>query len=181
MQHWKDAYLELCTMLKDAASEIKWIDLWHDQITYLEEEYAFRFPAVFIGFRFPTISDFKDGIQDLNGYIEFTVAYHTLADTYDGSENQESALKFADLLTKLHKNLQAKAGTNFSALKRREILPLETGSNLIVYRLTYATIIRDYSPLEEEEAGKIQKKVTLDKIEDAPPAQPPSNPMFRVE
>lgn len=181
MQNWKDAYIELCTILKAASDEIQWIDLWHDQITYLEEEYAFQFPAVFIGFRFPDIRDLRDGIQDINGFIEFTVAYHTLADTYDGSENQSSALKFTELLTNLHKNLQTKAGENFSALKRRSIIPIETGSNVIVYRLSYETIIRDYSPLEKKEANTTPKEVSLAKIEDAAPPEPPSEPMFIVD
>ncbi len=57
MNYWTDLYTEIAEKAKDKLPEIEWVDLWHDQISYLTEELPFSTPALFIGFSTIAIDD----------------------------------------------------------------------------------------------------------------------------
>lgn len=174
-------YLELADLITGRVDEVEWLDLWSDQITYLDEQYAFPFPAVFLSFRTESMATLPDDIQTIDAYLELTVASHTLADSYEGSFNQETALAFMELLNALHVQLQGTSGNNFSALDRVGMVPVETGGNIIVYRMTYRMQLQDYSA----QAYRLSQQGTVTdpdlKVEE-PPANPPAGdePLFEI-
>ena len=47
MIFWKEPYKEIADRIERNLPEIQFIDLWHEQISYLSEELEFPSPAVF--------------------------------------------------------------------------------------------------------------------------------------
>lgn len=94
MENWTNLYKELTEILQDKMPEILWIDLWHNQVNFLQDEHSFRTPAVFLSFRTLGTQDLGMLQQEINLQVDFYLFYETFADTYNGAFNQESALKF---------------------------------------------------------------------------------------
>jgi len=149
MQDWTEAYKEWADLISKGITDIQWVDMWYNQTEVFGDEYPFGLPAVFIDIGADNIQTIGNQAQDINAQIGFFLAFETLADTYEGAWNQDSALAFNRLLTELHKLLQNRAGENFSAMNRVAIQPVDTGTNVLVYRIVYDTIIRDYSASPE--------------------------------
>ena len=63
MEHWQDLYIELAERISEKLPEIRWIDLWHNQVGFLADEHPFGTPAVFIGFRSAQINDIGELVQ----------------------------------------------------------------------------------------------------------------------
>lgn len=140
----KDFYKEIATLIIENTSVV-WCDLWRNQTEAWEEEFPFPFPAVFVEIRSDNIEDIGNKAQDINAQIVFHVAYETLADSHHGSNNQEHALAYFDVIKELHQLLHGSHGTNFTDMYRTAIVPEEAGTNVIQYALVYNTVIRDYS------------------------------------
>lgn len=151
-----EAYKEIALILTNEVTELKWVDMWHNQINFLEEEYAFPFPAVFLSFRAGDMDDIGNGDQNINTFIDVYLAFETLADTYQGAFNQQSALEFGDILQKIHQTLHTRQGDNFGALRRVSFTPLDTGTGIMLYRVTYFSILADCSVSEKREEKMIE-------------------------
>jgi len=69
MQNWKDLYIELADKINQIEA-VRWIDLWHNQVNFLEEEHPFPTPAVFLSFRGRNFEDIglKVGHSPVIGY-----------------------------------------------------------------------------------------------------------------
>lgn len=140
-----EAYKEIATILNSEVVDIAWIDMWHNQINFLEDEYAFPFPAVFLSFRAGEMEDISKGDQNINTFIDVYLAFETLADTYQGAFNQQSALEFGDILQKIHQSLHTRSGQNFGTLRRMAFAPIDTGTGIMLYRVTYNGMLGDCS------------------------------------
>ena len=147
----KETYTELAELITTNIPAIKWVDLWANQTEMFEVEFPFPFPAVFIEINSDDIESIGELAQDINAFITFHVAYETLAETYQGSYNQNSALGFFDLLTDLHKLLHSTYGANFGQLNRVALRAEQSGDNIIQYGMTYTSVIRDYSAMKQYE------------------------------
>lgn len=143
MENWKDLYTEIATLLNNAISEVKWIDLWHNQVNFLEEEHPFPAPAIFINLRAVSTDDRGQNIQNLNVQVECFLFYETFADTFVGAYNQASALDFLDVLSKINKTLHGISGANFSNMRKTDIAPVDTGSAQNLYRIAFTCIVND--------------------------------------
>ena len=93
-----DEYSELRERMENTP-EIEHIDMWHEQVSFLDEEHPFSSPAVFIEFNTLGIEDEGLLVQRLHTQIDFRLFYETFSDTCEGAEMQEEALSFLDLLT----------------------------------------------------------------------------------
>ena len=95
-----DEYSELRERMENTPG-IEHIDMWHEQVSFLDDEHPFSSPAVFIEFNTLGIEDEGLLVQRLHTQIDFRLFYETFSDTYEGAAMQEEALSFLDLLTLL--------------------------------------------------------------------------------
>jgi hypothetical protein len=179
-QDWIGAYLELCVIISHMITEIEHIDLDHDQLLFESKEYPFPESSLFIQFNTDNIQTIGLNVQDINAQIKFTYAFDTLSDTFNGSENQSTALAFGSVIRKLHALLQNLYGANFSSLDRISLRKESAPEGCIAYSQTYNCIIRDYSGMVETTTGDLQDaNITLDLGKGAAPSLPDMN-LFEV-
>lgn len=152
MQEFQDLYVELSEKI-DEIKEIEWIDLWHNQVSFLETEHPFPTPAVFLGFRILQVDDVGQKVQKVLMQVEIYLFYESFLDTYKDAWNQEDALKFLNTLTQLNKVLHASNGVNYSSMRRTGLDPIDTGGSGNLYRLSYTCVLMDYSANPEYEEG----------------------------
>lgn len=145
MEYWTDLYKEIAEKTTDKLTEIKWVDLWHDQISFLTSELPFETPAVFIGFSTLATEDRGGLIQDCDTQIDMYLFYETFSDTYWGSYNQDRALDYMNSLTRLHALFHGKDGVNYSSMRRVDLRREESGGSGNLYRISFQCIITDYS------------------------------------
>lgn len=154
-QDWVEAYKELCAIINNEADpakgveEVGHIDLWHEQIDFLPEEYPWPSGSLFINFNAVGIETTGKKVQDMNFEISFILVLDTLSDTYNKSDTQEIALAFGLIMRKIHKLLQAKYGANFGPLNRVRFRRIPAPQYLIAYEQTYTSLIRDMSAMDE--------------------------------
>lgn len=157
MQVITEAYLEIAERINEKIPEIRWIDLWHNQIGFLKDEHPFPSPAVFLAFRKGNSNDLGLKVQDANVQIDMYLFFETFADTFKGSYNQESALDFLRLLDDLQKHFHGYSGESFSEMSGGPFRPVDTGGAGNLYVRTFSCMQRDYeampesTPIEEPE------------------------------
>lgn len=122
--------------------------MWHEQVSFLDEEHPFSSPAVFIEFNTLGIEDEGLLVQRLHTQIDFRLFYETFSDTYEGAAMQEEALSFLDLLTLLGMMLHGKSGKNFGTLRRTHVGREESGGAGNLYRISFECEIMDYTTME---------------------------------
>lgn len=144
MENWKDLYLELATEL-NTIPEINWVDLWHNQVNFLDTEHPFSSPAIFLSFRSLGVEDAHKFTQNVNTQVDVYLFYETFADTAMGSANQESALDFLDTFTTINKLLHGSHGDNYGEMRRIAFTPVDTGSAHNLYRASYVCNVNDES------------------------------------
>jgi hypothetical protein len=121
----KSFYLDTVERLKLIVDDndqpvIKTIDLWNEQWQFIDKIPAFAFPAVFIGFKQMTWTQLGKHRQSADALIEIHVGSYSLAETKNGSVNQEKALAHLDLLDAIHYWLSGwdKCGDYFGGMTR---------------------------------------------------------------
>ena len=105
MENWQNLYLELAQKLSadlddnelefynklntiaehDGKSPIRWQDLWHNQVNFLEDELQFPTPAVFLSFRSKNVQDLGDKLQEMVLQIDCYLFYETFSNTFNGN------------------------------------------------------------------------------------------------
>lgn len=148
MQEWKDLYVELAQLI-NAKTTARWIDLWHNQINFLDDEHPFPTPSVFLGFRSNGTQDAGKKAQKVNLQVDVYLYHETFADTYDGSFNQNEALEFLDIFTDINKVLHGSGGENYSNMRKVGFSPVDTGNSGNLYLVNYSCELMDYSAVKE--------------------------------
>ena len=149
MQYWNNLYLEIANKINDNLTQIAWVDLWHEQISYLTTELPFPTPAVFIAFNMLDATDKGLKGQLCNTQIDLYLFYETFSDTYLGSVNQESALDFLKQLTELHKLFHGTSGVNYSEMRRVDMKREDSGDAGNLYRISFQCIVDDMSAMPD--------------------------------
>ena len=157
MEAWTDLYKELTEVIKTKTPEIEWIDLWHEQVSYLTDELPFPSPAVFISFNTMSCDDKGQLIQDCETQIDFYLFFETFSDTYVGSYNQDSAINFLRILTKLHTAFHGLSGANFNTMRRVDMRREESGDAGNLYRISFACVIEDASAQVEYDQQSVNE------------------------
>lgn len=160
MQNWKDLYKEVATKLT-TIQDLEWIDLWHNQINFLEEEHPFPTPAVFLSFRSSVIRDAGEKIQDVEAQMDVYLYYETFLDTFNKAYNQDEALAFLDMLTQVNVILHGSEGDNYQNMRRISFSPVDTGNSGNLYMLQYSFRLVDTSAKPEWAEGSF-KDVQID-------------------
>ena len=52
MENWTNLYRELARIIQEKIPQIYWIDLWHNQVNFLQDEHPFQTPAIFLSFTY---------------------------------------------------------------------------------------------------------------------------------
>ena len=152
MQKWTDLYTEISGKI-DSLPAIKWIDLWHNQVGFLQDEHPFATPACFLGFRSNQMKDMGKKVQQVGLQVDVYLFYESFADTYRGSVNQESALGFLQSLDDINALLHGSSGENYSSMRRVGFAPIDTGGAGNLYQATYECTLVDYSAKKEFAEG----------------------------
>ena len=84
MQFWTALYRELAERIKAQLPAVNWVDLWHNQVHFLEEEQPFASPAVFLGFRSTQMQDQGLKIQHVTLQVDCYLFYETLLEPPKG-------------------------------------------------------------------------------------------------
>lgn len=147
MQYWTDLYLELASKIKDNLQKIEWVDLWHDQVSYLTEELPFPTPAVFISFKLLQAENKGMKGQLCNTQVDFRLFYETFSDTYVGSVNQTSAIDFLNQLTEMHKLFHGTTGENYWEMSRVDMDREDSGDAGNLYRISFQCMVDDMSAM----------------------------------
>lgn len=153
-QNWTKAlYKELAEKITNSIAAIEWVDLWHNQVGFLEDEHPFPTPAVFLSFRSNNLKDLSQKVQQVILQVDVYLYFETFTDTYKGSYNQDAALSFLDTIDELNKILHASSGENYSGMKRVSFNPEDTGNAGNLYRISYECLSNDYTAFVEYENG----------------------------
>ncbi|MBX7204164.1 MAG: hypothetical protein K1X81_01955 [Bacteroidia bacterium] len=171
MQNWKDLYLEIADKLAEIEG-IKWVDLWHNQITFLDDEHEFPTPAIFLAFRTIATEDAGQKLQTIRLQVEAYLYYETFADTYKDSVNQDSALAFLEHLNSIYAKLHATTGDNYSEMRRTGFNPVDTGGAGNLYLTMFECNLVDAAAFVEYEQSE-ELEVTPEKPDEPlPDAEP---------
>ncbi|MFD2787956.1 hypothetical protein [Hymenobacter rubripertinctus] len=152
-----NAYQHLGRFLKDSVLDddgrpaFNWVDLWYEQTEYPELAEAIDYPALFFDFGSDDLNTVGLKEQDVRLITNLYVAVSTLQDTNLESVERNEALHYFELCARVHELLQGYAHPAVGNLDRIGFSPVSTNTNLIVYRLTYASRIFDISPLVKRE------------------------------
>lgn len=159
-------------------NEIKWVDLWHEQVSYLTEELPFPTPAVFIAFNTTSCDDLGQLIQNCDTQVDFYLFYETFSDTYMGSYNQTSAIDFLRLLSEINTAFHGVSGVNFQTMRKVHIGREDSGGAGNLYRISFNCNIEDASAQKEF----IDKEVNeiIIKRENIVKADPDDKPLFLI-
>jgi hypothetical protein len=177
MQNWKDLYTELSEILTGEIPAIKWVDLWHNQVNFLDDEHPFPAPAVFLSFRILETADAGQKVQQVKLQVDTYIFYETMADSYFGSWNQASALDFLELINSIYSVLHGSEGENFSSMRRTGFAPIDTGGSGNLYLQSFECLLIDYA------AQKLYEDATIADVEienKKGPEEIPSEPLYKV-
>lgn len=153
-QNWTKAlYKEFAEKITENIEAVKWVDLWHNQVGFLEDEHPFPTPALFVSLRSNSIKDLSQKVQQVMMQVDFYLYFETFADTYDGSINEDSALAFLDTIDELNKLFHGSNGVNYTGMKRVGFNPEDTGNAGNLYRITYECLSTDYTAFVEPGEG----------------------------
>lgn len=178
MEFWNDLYKELAEKITDSLEEVKWVDLWHEQISYLTTELPFPTPSVFLAFNSVHIDDRSLFVQAVNTQIDCYLFFETFSDTYLGAYNQNTALQFLEQLTELHKLLHGTDGKNYSEMRRVDLKREDSGGTGNLYRVSFQCMVYDNSASKQYEDKKVND---LNVEKGKSPEQKQSSVIYDVE
>lgn len=180
MEAWSHLYKEIAEIIKVNMPEVSWIDLWHEQVSYLTEELPFPTPAIFIGFNTLSVDDKSQLIQDCDTQVDFYFFYETFADTYDGAYNQSSAIEFLETLTKIHTTFHGTNGANFNTMRRVFMGREDSGDAGNLYRISFACIIEDASAQAVYNKQAVNE-IDLEKADIQRPSNQDEAPLYNIK
>ena len=131
-----------------------WADLWYEQTDFPEVAEEIYYPAVFFDFAADTISSIGQLEQDVTLNIDIYVVMETLADTAINSPERPDGLHYLELCACVHEILQGYEHHSCGNLNRVGFARYSARTNVIVYRLTYASSVVDTSATELRRATK---------------------------
>ncbi|MBS2099177.1 hypothetical protein [Carboxylicivirga linearis] len=149
MEAWTDLYNEIAQRINDKLPEVSWVDLWHEQVSYLTEEIPFPTPAVFIGFNTNGCNDLSQLIQECDLQVDMYLFFESFGDTYHGAYNQGNAIDYLRLLSKLHAAFHGVSGEHFQTMRRVDMHREESGGSGNLYRISFNCNVEDASAQAE--------------------------------
>lgn len=119
----KIIYLAIIERLKAAGLNIQHISLWNENITDLEQENGYGFPAVFVEFDPIKWEQRGGGVKSAPVTVRLHIVTETLADPSDGSQYQTEALEHFDTIDGIVYAVSGLAGDGFNRFQHIETIP----------------------------------------------------------
>lgn len=145
MKNLKELYKEHEQKITDSLPNIKTVDLWSEQVSFLMSEHPFKAPACFLAYRTLQVDDNGKKSQLLKMGVDIYYYFETFADTRRGAKKQPKALAFLDELTAIHKLFHGSKGVNYSEMRRIAFAPVETGTANLLYVQKFECFVVDDS------------------------------------
>lgn len=164
-------YKELCALIASKVPAIRWQDIWHNQVNFLSREHQFPTPAMFYAFRIISTKDKGLKTQEVKMQVSTYIFYETMADTYNGSFNQTSALSFLDIIDDAHGVLHGSEGTQYSSMRRTGLSDVESGDAGNLYIQTFECTMTDYGAMTRSETVDVED-VSIEAGEAPAPEEP---------
>ena len=179
MKDLKNLHLELEQRISGNIPEIKHIDLWSEQVSFMADEHPFKSPAVFFGYRVLSTEDMGEKTQELRLQVDTYLFYETFADTAKGSKKQQKALDFLDLLTKINACFHATFGNYYGNMRRTGFNPVETGGAGILYVQRYELTMTDDSANELYDLMQFQQ-IEIEVVREEVPSVPNQSNLYEI-
>lgn len=161
-QVWTAAYTEIAQRITDNLPKVLWVDLWHNQVGFMDEQHPFTTPAVFLAFRSlgdPT--DLGELVQQVNFQVDMYYFYETFLDTYQEAYNQSDALQYLDTMSDLYALFHGFSGNAFSEMRRVAFRPVDTGSAGNLYLQSFTGTLHDEVAKRLFDLGKTKEAVDV--------------------
>lgn len=156
MENFQNLYKEIAETITEKIEGVRWVDLWHNQVSFLEEEHPFPTPSIFLNFRSINTQDLGEKQQEVDLQVDFYLFYETFSDTFRGSFNQQTALEFLGLMDEIHGNFHGTSGENYSSMRRVGFSSVDTGSAGNLYVVNFTCKIQDTSAMKYYEDGEVK-------------------------
>ena len=171
MNSIEELYLEQQQIITDSLPEIKHVDLWHEQISFLEEEHPFQAPAVFFAYGSNSMEDAGNKIQKVNLQVDVYYYFETFADTARNAKRQSVALDYLKTISKINACFHGISGTYFKEMRRVGFQPVQTGTANLLYVQRYECYLIDeaakvLSNLVEVNDVNVQNEAPADAVDD---------------
>lgn len=145
---WAALYKEIAELFTDNITTVEWVDLWHNQVGFLETEHPFPTPACFLGFRILQATDLGKKAQELVVQMDVYYFYETFSDTFEGSYNQTDALEYLNTLSDIFNLMHGASGEYFYECKRVGFGAVDTGSAGNLYKQTFTMVVQDTAAMD---------------------------------
>ncbi len=144
-QVWKNLYQEIANRITDHIPSIQWVDLWHNQVGFLDEEHPFSTPAVFLSFSTTGVENQGELVQNVDLQIDMYYFYETFLDTFQGAHNQYDALEYLEVLNDFHRLFHGFSPVGFNEMWRISFGAIDTGSSGNLYKVSFSCKLMDES------------------------------------
>lgn len=125
---------------------LQWVDFNTGQFQNPDTSLGMPMPAVLIRFAAAEYTNLGNNVQDGESIIVFDIGYDNIAHSFEGSEDQDEALKYLQFQEEVYKALQGLQGTTFSPLHRIADEDVDDAPGmLLITRMTFTCIITDTS------------------------------------
>jgi len=137
MKDLEKVYLEHEALITAKVPEIKHVDLWSEQVSFLQDEHPFNAPAVFFAYGSNNMDDLGIKVQKVNLQVDVYLYFETFADTARGAKRQAKGLSFLELLSKINACFHGVNGNYFMEMRRNGFAPVDTGTANLLYVQRY--------------------------------------------
>ena len=148
----KKIYTDLIERLWDQVPNLKWADLWNNQIENETKELPFDLPAIFLHFKEGRDNELQQGLIEVTATLTVLIVYENYEDHYQsaGQNVNQSALDFFDFKDVVTKALQGFTTDEIRSLQRKAQRADASFSNLYVYELDFDLQFYDTSAVKND-------------------------------
>lgn len=125
---------------------LQWVDFNTGQFQISDTALGMPMPAVLMRFAAADYTSLGNNVQDGESVLVFDIGYDNIAHSFEGSEDQDEALKYLQFQEEVYKALQGLQGTTFSPLQRIADEDVDDAPGmLLITRMSFTCIITDTS------------------------------------
>lgn len=135
----KKVYTDLIERIWERVPNLKWADLWNNQIENEGKEYPFDLPAVFLHFKEGRDNELQQGLLEVTGTLTVLIVSENYEDHYQSTAQtvNQSALAFFDFKDVVTKALQGFTTNEIRSLQRKAQRTDASFTNLYVYEIDF--------------------------------------------
>lgn len=97
----------------DSNAQVKWADMWKNQVTKARNKYPFNYPATFVSIRSVPWQDMTFNVKEGTATVDVYIFFDKYGDTFEGASDKANSLLMLDLLDTLANDLHWLTGESF--------------------------------------------------------------------